>query len=95
MTAIGSPARTWHEMFTTFWASQAVSQVVSQSATVTVPLLAITYLGAASEQVGVITFLQYAPVLLITPVLGRSCSRRTSHGGSSTPSAQFCSPSDR
>jgi predicted MFS family arabinose efflux permease len=70
MTAIGSPARTWHEMFTTFWASQAVSQVVSQSATVTVPLLAITHLGAASEQVGVITFLQYAPVLLITPVLG-------------------------
>lgn len=62
--------KAWRSDFGRFWSSQAVSQIVSQSISITVPLLAITYLATPSNQIGILSALQYLPVLLITPVLG-------------------------
>ncbi|MFJ4036913.1 MFS transporter [Microbacterium sp. NPDC090007] len=60
----------WRREFNRFWVSQSASQIVTQAITVTVPLLAITYLETPSDQVGFLSALQYAPVLVITPLLG-------------------------
>jgi len=63
-------AHDWRVEFRRFWVSQSASQIVTQAIVVTVPLLAITYLGTPSDQIGLLSALQYAPVLIITPLLG-------------------------
>lgn len=60
----------WKRQFSRFWMSQTVVQIVTQSIAVTVPLIAITYLATPSNQIGLISALQYLPVLIVTPLLG-------------------------
>jgi MFS family permease len=53
-----------------FWASQSFSQLTAQSISVCLPLLAVNEIHVRSSEVGLIAGLQYAPVLVITPLLG-------------------------
>ncbi len=52
------------------WGSQAIAQFAAQGIVVSIPLLAVTRLGAGATETGFITFVQYLPVLLITPFFG-------------------------
>jgi MFS family permease len=60
----------WRKPFNAFWGSQSVSQLTAQSINVCLPLLAVSKVHVRSSEVGFITGLQYAPVLVITPLLG-------------------------
>jgi len=60
----------WRKPFNAFWASQSVSQLTVQSIAVCLPLLAVRKAHVASAEVGIISGLQYAPVLIVAPLLG-------------------------
>jgi MFS family permease len=66
--AVAEPG--WRKPFNAFWGSQSVSQLTAQSINVCLPLLAINKVHVRSSEVGLIAGLQYAPVLIITPLLG-------------------------
>ncbi|MBT2504244.1 MFS transporter [Curtobacterium sp. ISL-83] len=59
----------WRPLFNRFWASHSLSQLLAQTIAVAVPLIAISVLHVPSAQVGLVTSLQFAPVLVVTPLL--------------------------
>lgn len=70
------PAATdWRPSFNRFWASHSLSQLLAQTIAVAVPLIAISVLEVPSAQVGIVTSLQFAPVLVVTPLLAARIDR--------------------
>ena len=65
------PSSLWrHRAFMLLWSGETISQTGAQISLVVVPLTAITILHAGPTEVGLLTALQYAPVVLITLFAG-------------------------
>jgi MFS family permease len=66
--------------FVRFWIAQTASQLGAQASQVTLPLIAVTTLGASAAQLGLLRAVQQAPILLFALYFGalvdRSRARR-------------------
>jgi MFS family permease len=59
-----------HSDFRKLWLGQSVSLVGTFATQLVFPLVAVTYLAASSAELGVISALQFLPVLFMTPFAG-------------------------
>jgi len=62
--------RAWSPAFQRFAWSQASSQLAAHTASAAIPLLALTTLHVQDTQVGLLSFAQFLPVILLTLLLG-------------------------
>lgn len=61
--------------FRAVWAGEALSRAGTQITAVALPLVAVKTLDAAPGQLGLLTALQFVPVLLVTPLAGAFADR--------------------
>lgn len=66
--------------FLRFWTGQAASQAGTHASLVTLPLLAVTALGAGAAQLGALRAVQQVPILLFSLLIGVLVDRRRSLG---------------
>ncbi len=67
----------WKPRFYRFWWSQSLSQLAAQIAAAAIPLIALASLAVPSAAVGLISFVEYLPVLMFTLLLGPLIDGRT------------------
>ncbi|GAA1597024.1 MFS transporter [Kribbella sancticallisti] len=69
--SISSVPTLWADRdFVRFWVGQTASQLGAQASQVTLPLLAVTTLGAGAAQLGALRAVQQAPILLFSLLVG-------------------------
>ncbi|WP_328329926.1 MFS transporter [Kribbella sp. NBC_00382] len=70
------PPTLWADRdFVRFWIGQTASQLGAQASQVTLPLIAVTTLGASAAQLGLLRAVQQAPILLFSLYFGALADR--------------------
>ncbi|MDX6264822.1 MAG: hypothetical protein QOH84_6510 [Kribbellaceae bacterium] len=70
------PPTLWADRdFVRFWIGQTASQLGAQASQVTLPLIAVTTLGASAAQLGLLRAVQQAPILLFSLYFGALVDR--------------------